>query len=139
MGKAGTTRVIKIKDADGNDISINEGAVIYAQANLTTPLYTDITLLAGAHRKHKATYQRSMAGILASTENLISVTIDSVATLINVNRIEKMFSADNTLSGVCHIMYDLDGMASKKLICSDTLQEVNEKIWAVGDVASSNS
>lgn len=139
MGKAGTNRVIKLTNNDGNPISINEGAVLLAQRNSTTASYTDITYMAGPRRKVKETFRRSIDGILLSSENLISVTIGGVVTLINVNRIEKMWGAGNALSGACSMMYDIDGQSPKKLDLSDTLQEVNEKIWLVIGVLPSQS
>lgn len=139
MGKAGTNRVIKLTDNNGNAVSLNEGAVLFAVANSTTGSYTDITYLQGPHRKVKETFRRSTTGIMNSTENLISVTIDGITTLINVNRVEKAWSADGTLSGACSLMYDLDGQASKKLTLSQTLQEFNEKVWATVETPASES
>lgn len=140
MPQGQTNRVQKLqRNSDGKLIVLNEGAIIYCQANATNIAYTDVTYQAGPSRRVTQTFRRSFAGMKHSTENLIEVTYGGKATLINAQRIINVGSSDGDEDTAAEIIYDYAGAQPKKLTVTQTLQNVKDAIDALGQLASSVS
>lgn len=109
--------------SDGTQVMLNEDFILYVTANDSD---SDLIVIDGLSKK-LITDTKTRAEVLASSENLIAVTIDSVTTLINASKINEAFDFD----GGAKIIYNEGGAIPVQLIVAEDAQDIKDLVDAL--------